>query len=88
VAARNVKAMPPPTITASATLQIAATTPSLSATLAPPSTATNGRAGASSRPPSTDTSCSRVRPAALGRDLGGPTIEACARCEAPKASFT
>jgi hypothetical protein len=61
---------------------------SLSLTLEPPRMATNGRFGASRRPPSTSTSRASSRPAADGSVRGGPTIEACARCDAPKASFT
>ena len=88
MAARNVKHMPPPMTSVSTTDSSASTTPSLSLTLAPPSTATNGRFASARRPPSTSASrCSR-RPAALGRRCGGPTIDACARWLAPKASFT
>ncbi len=46
---------------------VAASTPSLSATLAPPTTATKGRAGCTSRPPSVSTSRASSRPAAEGR---------------------
>ena len=87
-AARNVKHIAPPTARASTASSNASITPSLSETLAPPSTATNGRSGLVRRRSSTSTSrCSR-RPAALGTCVGGPTIEAWARCEAPKASLT
>ena len=80
--------MPPPTTSVSTLVSRARSTPSLSATLAPPTTATKGRAGATSRAPSTSTSRARRRPAADGRRAGGPTTEAWARCEEPKASFT
>ena len=63
-------------------------TPSLSLTLAPPRMATNGRRGDDRRRPSTSTSFWSRRPAALGSVAGGPTMEAWARCEAPKASLT
>ena len=46
------------------------------------------RRGRSRRPSSTSTSRASRRPAALGRRCGGPTIDAWARCEAPKASLT
>ena len=62
--------------------------PSLSLTFDPPSTTTNGRRGSSRSGSSTSTSRASSRPAALGRNRGGPTIEAWARCEAPKASLT
>ena len=75
-AARKVKAMPPPTISVSTLGASALSTSILSATLAPPTTATNGRAGHSRMPPSTSTSRARRRPAALGRNCGGPTMEA------------
>ena len=66
----------------------ASMTPSLSLTLAPPSTATNGRLGSLRIRSSTSTSrCSR-RPIADGTNRGGPTIEAWARWDAPKASLT
>ena len=87
-AARNVKAMPPPTTSESTRSSRARSTPSFSPTLAPPTTATKGRSGATSSPPRVPTSRASRRPAADGRRVGGPTIEAWARCEAPKASFT
>ena len=64
-------------------------TPSLSLTLAPPRTATNGRAG-SLRSAEQHLDLPGQQPAggADGRVRGGPTIEAWARCEAPKASLT
>ena len=49
-ATRNVKAMPPPTTRVSTRSSSALSTPSLSATLAPPTTATNGRAGLPEQP--------------------------------------
>ena len=88
VAARNVYDIPPPISTESALAMSDTSTPNLSATLAPPITATKGCLGASSNPPITSTSRASSRPAAEGSRVGGPTIEAWARCEAPKASFT
>ena len=87
-APRNVKHMPPPMTSESTTPSKASITPILSLTLAPPSTATNGRLGWSRRPSSTSTSLASSRPAALGRVAGGPTIDAWARWQAPKASST
>jgi hypothetical protein len=63
-------------------------TPSLSDTLEPPRIEMNGPAGLVAEPRSTSTSFSSSRPAADGRVRGGPTMEAWARCDAPKASFT
>ena len=60
----------------------------LSVTLAPPSTTTSGRSGASTMPRSVATSRSSSRPAADGRCSATPTVDACARWAAPKASFT
>ena len=80
--------MPPPTIRRSTIARSAVSTPSLSATLAPPTTATNGRGGELSSLPSISTSRASRRPAAEGKRAGGPTIEAWARCEEPNASFT
>ncbi len=88
LAARNVKHIPPPMSTSSATSSSASMTFSLSLTLDPPRIATNGRRGSVRRPPRTSTSLASSRPAAEGRNWGGPTIEAWARCEAPNASFT
>ena len=87
-AARNVYDIPPPMSTVSALAMSETSTPSLSATLAPPMTATKGRFGSSRRPPITSTSRASNLPAAEGSRVGGPTIEAWARCDAPKASFT
>ena len=88
-ALRKVKHMPPPMSTSSATPRSASITLSLSLTFEPPSTATNGPGGvlaqAERAPPPR---AARSRPAALGRCCGGPTIDAWARCDAPKASFT
>ena len=87
-ATRNVNAIAPPTTIVSHRSRSASITASLSLTFEPPSTATNGCAGAWSRPDSTSTSRSSRIPAALGRIGGGPTIDACSRCDAPNASFT
>jgi hypothetical protein len=61
---------------------------SLSLTFDPPRMATNGRRGSVRRPSSTSTSRASSRPAADGRNCGGPTIEAWPRWEAPNASLT
>ena len=87
-AAKNVKHIAPPITIESTTPSNASTTPSLSEILAPPSTATNGRFGLLRRPSRTSTSFCSSRPIADGTNCGGPTIEAWARCEAPKASLT
>ena len=87
-AARNVKHIPPPITNESTTRKSASITPILSLTFAPPSTATNGRFGESRKEPNISTSRSNSRPAADGKERGGPTIEACERCAAPKASLT
>ena len=88
MAFRNVKHMPPPMIIESATCAMASMTPSLSLTFDPPRITTNGRRGSLRSGSMTSTSRSSSRPAADGRNCGGPTIEAWARCDAPKASFT
>ncbi len=87
-ATRNVNAIAPPTARTSTLLASDLSTPSLSATLAPPTTATNGLDGSSSSPPSTPTSSASRRPAALGRRVGGPTTDACRRWATPNASLT
>ena len=87
-AARNVKHIAPPMASASTMSSSASMTPSLSLTLAPPSTATNGRFG-SLRSSQQDLDLALQQAAHRRRhDRGGPTIEAWARCEAPKASLT
>ena len=63
-------------------------TPILSATLTPPITTTNGRAGLSSRLAKASSSASSSSPAADGSCCAIPTVDACARCTAPKASCT
>ncbi len=80
--------MPPPITSASTTFMSALMTASLSLTFDPPSTATKGRDGSLRRPSRISTSLASSRPAALGRNWGGPTIDAWARCDAPNASFT
>ena len=61
----------------------------LSVTLAPPSTTTSGRSGASTIPRSVVTSRSSSSPARPGAGARPrPTVEACARWAAPKASLT
>ena len=80
--------MPPPTTSVSTLVARTLSTSSLSATLAPPTTATKGRAGCSRIPPITSISLAKRSPAALGRNWGGPTMEAWARWAAPKASST
>ena len=63
-------------------------TPILSDTLAPPSTTTNGRSGSLSSLPSISSSRVISSPATAGRQWAMPSVEACARCAAPKASLT
>ena len=87
-AARNVKHIPPPIMKASTRSWRASITPILSLTFAPPSTATNGRFGFSRKSPNTSTSRCNNLPAADGNVSDGPTMEACERCAAPKASST
>ena len=84
----KVNAIAPPTRIVSHRSRSASITPSLSLTFAPPSTATNGRGGSCRRRESTSTSCRSRLPAALGSTPGGPTMDACARCDAPNASLT
>ena len=60
----------------------------LSLTLAPPRIAANGRSGASSNLESIDSSRSISNPAYAGSSFGTPTVDACARCADPNASFT
>ena len=88
VAARNVFAMPPPMATTSAFATSDFRTSILLLIFAPPMTATNGRAGDSSSDVRTRTSLSRSRPAYAGSRWATPSVEACARCAAPNASFT
>ncbi len=61
----------------------------LSDTLAPPRIATQGRSGFVVALPRYSSSLSIKRPAAAcGMNWIIPTVEACARCADPKASFT
>src|SRR5436190_15113885 len=87
-ATSNVKAIAPPTSTVSHRSSSDLITPSLSPTFTPPITATNGRLAPCNNCERTSISRTRRRPAACGRTRGGPTIEACARCDAPNASLT
>ena len=88
MAARNVKHMPPPITRLSTTSSSALMTPNLSDTFDPPRIEMNGRRGSLRTSSRTSTSRSNSRPAADGKVRSGPTMEAWARCEAPKASFT
>ena len=88
MAFRKVKHMAPPTTRVSTTSSRASIGPSLSDTFEPPSTATNGRLSGLRRLISTSASRASRRPAAEGRNRGGPMMEAWGRCETPKASFT
>ena len=63
-------------------------TPSLSSTFAPPETRTNGRSTSPSSRPSISSSCSSRSPAYAGRRCATPSVDACARCAEPNASFT
>ena len=88
-AARNGNAIAPPIRIASATCRKRSITWILSLTLAPPRSATSGRrghrsarAGCAPRAPAGD------RRRALRADWAAPTVEACARWAAPKASST
>ena len=75
-AAKKVNAIPPPTTSASTWRRRALSTPSLSATLAPPTTATNGRSGDPSSTPSA--SISRLQEEAGGAgQAGGRTDDGC-----------
>ena len=87
-ASMNVAAMPPPTNSVSTCGAIRWRTASLSDTFAPPNTAANGRAGDSNAAPSICSSRAISSPATAGRCAVTPTVEACARCAAPKASLT
>src|SRR4029453_13459975 len=72
-AARNVKHMPPPISSWSATPSNASMTLSLSLTLEPPRMATNGRRGSVRRPSSPSTPrASGPRGAGRGEELGRP----------------
>ena len=87
-AQRNGKHIAPPMITTSARSRKRSITPILSATFAPPITATSGRGGFSRIFVSVRTSRSSSLPAALGSRCATPSVLACARCAAPKASST
>ncbi len=63
-------------------------TPILSFTFAPPIIAVNGRSGFPKAPPNTSSSFSIKKPATAGMWCAIPSVEACARCAAPNASFT
>ena len=60
----------------------------LSLTFAPPRIAANGRSGATISLESIASSRSMSRPAYAGSSFAMPTVDACARCAEPKASFT
>ena len=87
-ASRNVFAMPPPMTSTSALSTRFLRTLILSLTLAPPMIAANGRSGLVTILPRLASSFSIRSPAYAGRSFAMPTVEACARCAVPKASFT
>src|SRR5690606_14511625 len=87
-AASSVKHMPPPTSIESTLGSRFSITPSLSDTLAPPRTTTQARSGAPRNRPRDSSSETRRRPAAERTRSATPTVEACARCTEPKASWT
>src|SRR5665647_668560 len=74
--------------TVSASLSKLSITPSLSATLAPPSTTTNGRSGDSVRRLSTSISAWTSPPMACGRRCATSYTLACLRCTTPNPSLT
>jgi hypothetical protein len=80
--------MAPPMRIVSAASRKRSISATLSDTFAPPSTTTSGRSGDSTMPRSVVTSRSSSSPAADGRCAATPAVLACARCAAPKASFT
>jgi hypothetical protein len=81
--------MPPPMISESTLVIRFRITPILSLTFAPPRIATNGGSGCSSARPKYFSSFSISRPAAdFETNFVMPTVEACARCAVPNASFT
>ena len=89
VAARNVLAIPPPTISWSTFASSDSSTVSLVETFEPPTIATSGRAGLSiavSRATSSFTSSGPAQ--ATGAKRATPCVLASARCAVPKASMT
>ena len=88
-AARNVFAMPPPTISWSTFDSSVSSTVSLVDTFEPPTIASNGRAGFSSAVSSAVSSLTSNGPAqATGAYFATPCVLASARCAVPKASIT
>ena len=86
--ARTSSAIFPPISTRSAREPRFFSTPTLSATLAPPDTITNGRSTSPSSAPRFSSSASSSRPAYEGSRCATPSVEACARCAEPNASLT
>ncbi len=85
----KVYAMPPPMSSTSTLLSRFSITPILSDTFAPPSIATKGRSGFSTASPKNLSSFSIRKPETLvSIKWVTPSVEACARCAVPKASFT
>ena len=84
----KVLAMPPPMISLPTLPTRLPRRSSLVETLAPPTTAHTGRLGLPSALSSASSSACIRRPAAAGRRLARPSVEACARCAAEKASLT
>ncbi len=79
--------MPPPMMIASTRPIRLPSSSSLVETLAPPTTATTGRSGALSAFSSACSSACISRPAQDGSSRAMPSVEACARCAAEKASL-
>ena len=89
VAARNVLAMPPPTISLSTFSSSDSSTVSLVETFEPPTIATSGRAGFSSALSSASSSPTSSGPAqATLANRATPWVLASARCAVPNASIT
>mmetsp|Transcript_22845 Transcript_22845/g.70888 ORF Transcript_22845/g.70888 Transcript_22845/m.70888 type:complete len:277 (-) Transcript_22845:599-1429(-) len=88
-ALRNVKARPPPSTRMFTFSTSAVITGSLLLTLAPPMMAASGRSASSRRRKASSFSMSLpVAQQSAPRIVGTPTVDACARCAVPKASFT
>src|SRR5581483_979066 len=85
---RSSSAILPPIRTVSARPPRLRRTPSLSSTFAPPETMTKGCSTSPSRRPRCSSSSRRSRPALAGSRCATASVEACARCAEPNASFT
>ena len=79
--------MPPPITSVSTRATRLPRSSSLVETLAPPTTATTGRSGSPSAFSSASSSACISRPAQDGSSRAIPSVEACARCAAEKASL-